>query len=256
MRWFACLFCTFCLSSALEQAVISVPLVDRTVGENPLEARGGGLLRELARANELEWSWGERVTVKNLSGNPILLYVVSITEVGRHVPPAGRHSAPGNGSIYRLEDDMFFSEKLFGPGESLVLRETMPGTPIVDCCINPLAKLRDPSVEYRLLFVQFADGSTFGDPAEAQDVLSMRQRIVNDLLKLRQSYGDRGVSGFTDTLNERSAFSVTSVYKQILSKFTDEGVLAAVGEAERIIAIAERHAGEITGASSTRKPSR
>lgn len=245
------LLSALCLSSAaLAQEVLTVPLVDKTGASSPFQVSGRLLLREAVQANELEWSWGENVAVKNVSGKPILLFVATLTEIGRHPAPAGRHSAPGNGPTYQLEDDRFFSERLIKPGESLVLRDTVPGNPDVACCINPLAEIRDASAEYRLHFVQFADGSTFGDPAEAREALAMRQMIVSALRELLKSCSELGAPGFAAKLTDQSPFSTTAIRGQILTKYKEDGIRAALDRTEQILATAERHAAAITGTAT------
>ncbi len=227
---------------ALGQDVITVPLVDKTIGHSPFEVSGRALLRERARANELEWSWGEKVMVKNISDKAILLFVASLTEFGRHTASENRHTAPGNGATYMLEEDRFFSDRLVLPGDSLVLRDTQPTGQNLTCCINPLAEMREPLAEYRLLFVQFADGSTLGDEAEAADAMAMRETILSGMRELLEFYAERGPSGFSSKLMERSAFSATSVYKQIFAKYSNEGLQAALSQTNRILTIAKQHA--------------
>jgi hypothetical protein len=248
---FVCLLCALYLpaSPALSQDVLTVPLVDKGEAGSPFAVSGNAFLREVVRGNELEWAWGEKVVLKNASDKPILLFVVTLTELGRH--NAGQRAGPGNGATYQLGDDRFFNEKLIQTGESLVLRDTTPSRPQVECCINPLAEAREASVDYRLLFVQFADGSTFGDPAEARNALTLRQSIVNNLRELLQSHAALGDSGFAAKLQEHSDISGTVPGRQILLKYADGGVRGALGETERILAIAERHATMIAGHTTT-----
>ena len=247
------------LCAALAQEVLTVPLVDKTGAGNPFQVSGRLLLSEAVRANELEWSWGENVVVKNVSGKPILLFVATLMEIGRHRAAPGRHSSPGNGPTYQLEDDRFFSEKLIKPGESLVLRDTAPGTPDVACCIDASAETRDPSAEFRVYFIQFADGSTFGDPADAREALAMRQMIVSGLRELLDSYSKLGAAGFAATLTEQSPFSTTAICRQILTKYNEDGIRSALDRTEQILTTAERHAAAIAGtatASQSPEPNR
>jgi hypothetical protein len=102
-------------------------------------------------------------------------------------------------------------------------------------------------------FVQFADGSTFGDPAGAHDALALRDTIMVGLRELLQSYADGGEEGFAAKLKEPSVVSGTAPYKKILTKFSDIGVLAALGETKQIVAIAEHHAAMIAGTATTEK---
>jgi hypothetical protein len=256
---FTLLLCALCLSrsSAAQMEVITVPLIDKTGAASPFQVSGRLLLQEAVHGNQLEWSWGQKVAVKNVSGKPVLLFVATLTEIGRH--PKGQHTAPGDGPTYLLEDDRFFSENLVRPGESLTLRDTEPGSPDVACCINPLAENSDPTAEYYLRFAQFADGSTFGDPAEARDALAMRETILRGLRDLTQSYAELGEQGFAAKLKEQSPFSATAPFRQILTKYREGGIRLALDNTRQILTTAEKHLAVITGttnASATRAPNR
>lgn len=252
--WFVRIISTLLLFSAMalaQQEVIPVPLVDRTGAGSPLEITGKVLLHENARANELEWSWGEHISATNISRKRILLFVVTLTENGRYVPLPGKHSAPGNGPTYRLADDRFFSEKLIEPGESIILRDSA-GTPNTACCINPIGVRHDASVEYSVQFVEFSDGSVFGDPTEGHGDLAVRQSILATLREIVQSSA-RGTSDSLAKLSERSEFSDTSVGRQVLSRFEADGTLAGVQEAKRLLEVAERRRAMTTDASNSLK---
>jgi hypothetical protein len=256
-------FCALfvCPSSGLQQDVFSVPIQTKSGADTPLQVSGKLTLQESARGNELEWSWGEKVAITNVTGKAILLFVATIAEIGRHPAPAGRHAALGDGPTYQLEDDRFFNEKLIEPGESLVLRDTKPGAPDVACCINPLAETHDPSAEYRVQFVQFADGSVFGDPAEARGSLAIRQTILRGLRELLQSYEHDGESGFVARLKDLRSyltnpnlapkvedhppFFATAVCRQIVARYDSDGTLAALGQAKKVLNVAEKHAAMI-----------
>jgi hypothetical protein len=259
-----CVLCS-CPSSALQQNVFSVPLVDRSGAGTPFQVDGKVTLRESARGNELEWSWGEKVDVRNVSDKAVLLFVATITEGGRHSAP--RLAAPGDGPTYRLEDDRFFNEKLIEPGESFVLRDTKPGVPDVACCINPLAETHDPIADYRLQFVQFADGSVCGDPAEARESLAIRQIILRGLHELYQSYEQGGESAFVARLKdlrsymidpslapkieEQPPFFATAICREIIAKYDADGTKGALDKTREILKMAEKHAAMI----ATRPPS-
>lgn len=253
-------FCALFLCSppALPQDVFSVPVVDKSGAGAPLEVSGKATLRESARANALEWSWGEKVEVKNTSGKAILFFVATITEVGRRSAPARQRATLGDGPTYQLEDDRFFSNQLIEPGATLVLRDTNPGVPEIACCINPLAQTHEPSAEYRLEFAQFADGSIFGDRSQAQGSLAIRRSIVGGLRRLLGSYEQGGEAGFTDALGslrshpiasglppdaeEQPPFSTTAICRQILANYDGQGVKAALEKTKEILKIAEAHA--------------
>jgi len=255
----ALLLCALSLSrsSAAQMETVTVPLIDKTGAASPFQVSGRLLLQEAVHGNQLEWSWGQKVAVKNVSGKPVLLFVATITEVGRY--PKGQHAAPGDGPTYVLEDDRFFSENLIRPDESLVVRDADPGAPNVACCINPLAEKSAPTAEFYLRFVQFDDGTTFGDPSEAQDALSMRETILRGLRELDHSYAEHGEQGFTAKLKEQSPFSATAPFGQIMTKYREGGIRLALDTARQILTNAEKHmeaiAGKVAG-SETRVQNR
>lgn len=250
---FTLLLCVLWLSrpSTAQMELITVPLNDKTGAASPFEVSGRFLLREAVHGNQLEWSWGQKVAVKNISSKPILLFVATLTEIGRY--PKGQHAAPGDGPTYVIEDDRFFSENLIEPRESLTLRDTEPGAPNMACCINPMAEKSDPTAEYYLRFVQFADGSTFGDPAEARDAFALRDTILRGLRELDRSYAEHGEQGFTTKLKEQSSFSATAPFKQILAKYNEAAVEVALDKARQILATAEQHAAMIAATTTAPK---
>jgi hypothetical protein len=247
---FTLLLCALCLSrsSAAQLETVTVPLVDKTGPASPFQVNGKFLLQEAVHGNQLEWSWGQKVAVKNVTGTPILLFVTTLSEIGRY--PKGQHAAPGDGPTYVIEDDRFFSENLIQPGESVTLRDTEPGAPNVACCINPLAEKSDPIAEYYLLFVQFADGSTFGDPAEARDALAIRETILRGLRELVQSYTRHGEQAFLTEMKQQPPWSGTSIFAQIWTTYKEKGIDAAVKRAQQILAVAGSHEASIRQASS------
>ena len=255
-----------CPSLALQQD-FSVPILDKSGAGTPFQVDGKLTLRESTRANELEWSWGEKVTVKNVSDKAMVLFVATIVEIGRHSPPVGRHAALGDGPTFQLEDDRFFKEKLIEPGESFLLRDTEPGDPDVGCCVNPLAETHNPSAEYRVKFVQFGDGSVFGDPTEARGSLAIRRTILRGLRELLKSYDRAGESGFVASLKnlpsymidpslatkikDEPPFFATAICRQIIARYESQGPSAALDETREILKTAEKHAAMITARPSS-----
>src|ERR1039458_8535942 len=238
---FTLFLCTLYLSAPLaaQLETVSVPLTDKTAAASPFQVSGRFLLQEAVHGNQLEWSWGQKAAIKNVSSKAVLLFIATFTEIGRY--PKGQHAAPGDGPTYVIEDDRFFGENLIRPGESVTLRDTEPGAPNVACCINPMAEKRDPIAEYCLRFVQFADGSTFGDPAEARDAFAMRETVLRGLRELVQSYNQHGEQAFLTEMKQQVSWSGTSIFAQIRTIFKEKGIDSAVERAQQILAIAESH---------------
>jgi hypothetical protein len=239
------LLCLLCLAqvSASQPEPIRVSFVDETGTGSPIKATGQISLREVVAANQLGFSWGEKVLAKNISSKPVLLLVTSLTEVGRHSRGALR--GPGDGPTYMLSDDRFFNETVIQPDEVLVLRDTTPDKMHFECCVNPLARDSEPKAVFRVRFVQFVDGSSFGDPAEANDDLELRAMIFAGLRKLAQSYRDHGDAGFLAEMKRDSPWSATLPLAAINTRYKQDGVAAGIACAQQILGRAERHEASI-----------
>jgi hypothetical protein len=221
---------------------INVLLVDKTEAGSPIEVSGKVSLQETVAGNQVQWSWGQHVVAKNISGKPILLFTATLTQIGRH--PRGKYAGPGDGPTYELGDDRFFAKNAIKPDDSLVLRDTTPDTSQVECCINPLDESGQPQAEFRVLFVQFIDGSTFGEVSEAMEWLSTRAVILDGLRKLAQSYSKHGGQAFLAELEQQqqqSHSSGTLPIAEILGTYKQNGVEAAISQTRQILAIAEAH---------------
>jgi hypothetical protein len=112
-------------------------------------------------------------------------------------------------------------------------------------CINPLDEARDPKAEFRLLLVQFLDGSTFGDIAKAQDVLRVRVTDLNALRKLAEPahQGDQVFQAQLEQQSDPVGFVMGIIRKTREEKGTD----AAIAQTHRILAVAEEHQTMILG---------
>lgn len=173
LRFFV-LFCWFSLSPAsfTQQKPIDVPFDDAALIASPIAASGKISVRETVAANEVKSSWEENVSATNRSTKSILLLIGELDAISPH-------SYGGT----RLTMEYFFGDPI-SPGEtfSLVKRSFVQDS----CCINPLAETRDPRATFRLMFVQFLDGSTFGDAAKAENALANRDRTLKALRTLAQ----------------------------------------------------------------------
>jgi len=218
---------------------ISVPLVDKTQAGSPIEVSGKVSLQETVAGNQVQWSWGQHVVAKNISGKPILLFTATLTQIGRH--PRGKYAGPGDGPTYELGEDRFFAKNAIKPGESLVLRDTTPDTGQLECCINPLDESGQPQAEFQVLFVQFVDGSTFGDVSEAREWLARRATILGGLRGLIKSYSEQGESGFLADVRRQQPWSASLPFADIRKSYDENGLKAAITRAQEILALAENH---------------
>lgn len=78
------------------QEVFTVPFVDKTDAGRPFEVvNGQATLTEILQGNQLVSSWGDRLSLKNISGKAIMLYAVRLQLIGRH--NHGLRQGPGDG---------------------------------------------------------------------------------------------------------------------------------------------------------------
>jgi hypothetical protein len=243
---FLCVLCLVQLSAAQHKERINVPFVDNTLQGSPFELTTGRVvLEETAAGNQLQSSWGEKVAVKNTSEKPILLVVATLSLVGRH--NHGQRRGPGGGVTYVVADDRFFRADVIKPGDTLVLHDTEPDRGQTECCINPLEPANEPKAEFQVRFVQFVDGSTFGDPSQAKDDLAMRASIFKGLRQLVQSSSQRGEQGFLAETKRQTPWSNTFIFGDIWTSYEQKGFADTVARAQQILAVAESHEASIHG---------
>jgi hypothetical protein len=116
-------------------------------------------------------------------------------------------SAPGLDDVY--ENDYFFGEGTLAPGalESVHLAPYGFSAPIVNGI--PLVETADPSTPRptataQVEFVQFTDGSTWGDRDAAAEVFRLRRATVRQLTALEQTYVQSGEQAFRGELSRET----------------------------------------------------
>ena len=57
--------------------------------------------------------------------------------------------------------------------------------------LSPVVPAREPKAKFRVQYVQFADGSIWGDELAAQDALAARSAIFGMLVRLQSEGNDR-----------------------------------------------------------------
>lgn len=216
--------CLFLLSqvSRSQQKEIDVPFDDTTVSGSPFEVSGKLSVRETVAGNEVQSSWEENVTAKNISQKPIVLLVGILDAVGPH-----------SDGGYALIMDQFFSQHVIEPGDTVPLATGTTGRG--SCCINPLDKPRDPKAGFRVEFVQFLDGSTFGDPVSAKDALASRTLTRNFLRKLADTYSEQGEQKFEAQVKEGHG-PMLPLIRMTADK---KGTSAAIAQVREMLAIGE-----------------
>jgi hypothetical protein len=105
-------------------------------------------------------------------------------------------------------DDNFFSN-LLQPGATDTLEESWRfGTASSGAESMPGEERSTPSANVSMLFVQFADGSTWGDSASARTALESRTDTVSRLMALESIYRGDGENALIDDLLKPTALPV------------------------------------------------
>ncbi len=177
MRFKAAILFPLCLTlSAWSQLTYTVPVVDKSDPGSPLKISGTASFSELIVADSVTSSSNFRVEARNMSGTAIVLLLAYLDEAG---PNGGETHHP----IYI--DHFFWGD--IAPGESFELARGRSGRRTSALRINPLGPAADPEAEVSVQYVQFVDGSTFGDEATAKDILDQRPVILGALRRLNHA---------------------------------------------------------------------
>ena len=165
---------SFCFTrSAWPQLTYTIPVVDKSEAGSPLKISGTASFTELIVANSVKSSSSFKVDVQNVGDRAIILVLAHFEKTGPH----------GVGTHQVIKRDHFFWGNI-SPGESLVLARGGPGRRTSACCVGPRGAANELKAEVRVQYVQFVDGSTFGDEAAAKETLGTRSTIFDALRRL------------------------------------------------------------------------
>jgi hypothetical protein len=163
-------------------------LRDVSAKESPISVSGYVTYRYDDSKN-FPFSYQENISAKNVSSKSVLLMVM-------HVEANG---TPGRDETYSQE---YFFENALEPGAVEVHDEpgtsfgqAVNGTPLIDSEHDPHAVAK-----VRVEFVQFSDGSTWGDAGAAEHVLKMRSETLAELDKLEHIYEQAREDAFLEEL--------------------------------------------------------
>lgn len=172
IRTVACVLLCLVLPG-LAQTVETVPITDRSAPGSPLQVTGNVTFTDRLSGNSVVSSSEYELKATNVSGKGIVFMSVRFREAGTR----------GGGILHNIQFDNFFRDEEIAPDETFVL-DRSPGGIRTVCCINPLQSGTDPVAELSVLYVEFADGSTYGDKSEAASILTRRSLIAKRLGEL------------------------------------------------------------------------
>jgi len=156
----------------------------------------------------------------------------------------------GQPDIDNTEEDYFFQAEEFAPGTTKMIvheeREGFPtkawgeanGKPVE---IGP--ETTEPTASAKVIFVQFADGTTWGKYAAAAAIFADRKGVYDSLLRFRSIYNQGGAAAFNAAIasqrfDNRSTRSMTRRMRQ---EVAEHGVEAAIARLDRALQAAKRY---------------
>lgn len=183
-----------------------LPVVDVSYSGAPLKVTGTVTASD--EPSEVpRYRFAANVAMTNVSAKPILLMLVTLDIVST-LPMSLNHLE---------EEDYFFEPRLLQPQSSAILQRALGKFSEPSRKEDLLAKVR-PSAHAKVVFVQFSDGSSWGDAVAAERSLSNRQKALERLEVLDQVYRKRGKKEFLSQLLQptllQPIFSLQYLYRQ------------------------------------------
>ena len=193
------------IAEAQSERVIPVVEVN---GTGPVRVAG----RVIAKDQPSEaprYSFEANVEMTDVSAKPILLIVVTLDALST-LPVSFN---------YREEKDYFFEPDMLQPGSIARLQGVLGrfGEPSRK---EDFSVKVEPSARVKVAFVQFSDGSSWGEARAAEQALRNRQLSLRELEFLNEEYRQRSVEEFLSEFLQptllQPIFSLQELYRENL----------------------------------------
>jgi hypothetical protein len=229
---------SLCLTrSAWPQLTYTIPVVDKSDSRSPLKISGTASFTELMVANSVKSSSSFKVDARNRGDKAIILVLAHFEKTGPH----------GVGTHQVIQRDHFFWGNI-GPGELLVLARSRPGRrPLAS---SPRGPANEPKAEIRVQYVQFIDGSTFGDETTAKDILGTRSAILDALRRLDNASNSEN---FLALLEQKIQPEDADIFLETFRRTRkSHGMAAARAQVHRGVTAAAAHAAAMRAVQAER----
>jgi hypothetical protein len=200
---------------------LAVSVTDNSPDGSPLKLSGTITLCEVHTASKPSLTTNEPldtfeqyfdggIRVQNISSKPVLSFVL---DVGTGLPH-------GKGIPLKASGDHFFDAQGLAVGrfdiQGVMSAHTYATVPAS-------AGVADPSASGRIVFVEFEDGTHFGDQSSAEFVLKRRTDVLSGLRTAQRSYFDGGESGLAGFLQHYLSNKPTRITSEDNGPFLPEG---------------------------------
>jgi hypothetical protein len=146
------------------------------------------------------------LTADNVSTKDVLAMVININTTG-----TGKISLNKTRS-----EDYFFRDDLFKVNQKVELHDV--SGPYGEPSANAMPELSQPRSTAMITFVQFADGSTWGDASKGRDIAVDRLRSMNELKLLATTYDTKGDEQFVTELKRPSSSSAVNYLQEFYER--------------------------------------
>jgi len=222
----------FLAVSAWSQLTFTIPVQDKSEPGTPLEISGTISFSENVLMKSITTSTNYEVKAQNHSEKQIVLIVATFDESGPH--GGSRHHILQFDDVFRLG---------ISPGQSFVLSRSDRATPSF-CCINLASEAEQPRAEVRVLFVQFSDGSTFGDKTAAKNILEIQATVLERLRTLDDTRDDQE---FLQILRRKIEPDEADTFFEAMRRTQKEkGTSVARGRVRSALINSEKHLAQLT----------
>jgi hypothetical protein len=217
-----------CMGWGLYSVAQETNLKDSSPLRSPLAVSGTILFTDDG-SQETPYSFEVHAAAKNMSTRRVLLFKVSLEILSDGAP-----SEP-----HEYTSDYYFSSELFEPDSVIKI-------PFDFQRFGPRMSLDHApriSASARVEFVQFEDGTAWGDSNSAKETLRIRRLTVHELNVLKDAYAEAGDTGFSEALVSASqALPPVTTLQHIYKK---DGLEKAEASAWRMLSSANEHAGSL-----------
>jgi hypothetical protein len=218
-----------------------IHLQDISAKGSPIQVSGSVLFEDDA-SKRIRFSYLIEGSLANVSNRSVVLMIIRFASGG----------LKGPGLDYSYEKDYFFSLGVFEVGKVEDFRSSPIrfGSPTVNG--QPIAQDDDissaPIVTAQVVFVQFVDGTTWGDLGRGRESLLVRNQTQRELVRLERVLQNGGEQALTDELSKQD--STLLCINSLVSECRGKGDSCMADGLHSMIDAARRHEHDIEVKSS------
>lgn len=210
---------------------VSLPIQDRSGGGSPLAISGSVNLSESISGNNVRISITDDILSRNISEKTILTMVVWIDVTPSYASP----------QRFVRQYECFFAPDVIRPGDDHSLSQPGRGQREDVEPFDPGGASRQPLAEVRVVYVEFLDGTLFGNKELGRNIRNLRKISWHHLKDLARTFEARGEAEFLAALNEPvDPPEVDHFIANVRQTQRTRGTASAVGQIRGMLNFAEQ----------------